>query len=75
MSDQHDEADQADDASVTERLRTALWRVVLLRETGPKSAAWQRARVRTIWHLHHLLEQQTPPDTENVQQHETAACR
>jgi len=37
------------------RLTTALRRVVLLKETGPKSAAWHRARVRTIWRLHSLL--------------------
>lgn len=37
------------------RLNGALRRVVLLRETGPKSAAWHRARVRTIWRLHRLI--------------------
>jgi hypothetical protein len=40
---------------------------VLLRETGPKSAAWHRARVRTIWRLHRLLEQPAsshPPPRE-----------
>lgn len=37
------------------RLTAALRRVVLLKETGPKSAAWHRARVRTIWRLHALL--------------------
>jgi hypothetical protein len=39
------------------RLNSALRRVVLLRETGPKSAAWHRARVATIWRLHRLIEQ------------------
>jgi hypothetical protein len=39
------------------RLNSALHRVVLLRETGPKSAAWHRARVATIWRLHRLIEQ------------------
>lgn len=38
------------------RLNAALRRVVLLRETGPKSAAWHRARVQTIWRLHSLLD-------------------
>ncbi len=37
------------------RLTAALRRVVLLKETGPKSAAWHRARVRTIWRLHSLI--------------------
>ncbi len=52
-----------------ERITHALRQVVLLRETGPKSAAWQRARQQTIWHLHALLDayqqqddsSQTPP--------------
>jgi hypothetical protein len=43
------------------RLDSSLRRVVLLRETGPKSAAWHRARVRTIWRLHRLLEQPAAP--------------
>ena len=42
-------------ATRDERMRLALQRVVLLRETGPKSAAWHRARVATIWRLHRLL--------------------
>lgn len=36
-------------------LRTALQRIVLLRETGPKSAAWHRARVKTMWRLQQQL--------------------
>jgi uncharacterized coiled-coil DUF342 family protein len=40
------------------RLNAALRRVVLLRETGPKSAAWHRARVQTIWRLHKQLERE-----------------
>ncbi|NJN68452.1 MAG: hypothetical protein HC884_17940 [Chloroflexaceae bacterium] len=50
--------------ATTRRIRDALHRVVLMRETGPKSAAWQRARVQTIWRLHALLEasQQSPPE-------------
>ncbi|GAB4445755.1 MAG: hypothetical protein OHK0015_48370 [Chloroflexi bacterium OHK40] len=41
-------------------LTNSLRRVVLLRETGPKSAAWHRARVQTIWRLHRLLEEAAP---------------
>jgi hypothetical protein len=37
------------------RLSESLRRVVLLRETGPKSAAWHRARAHTIWRLHELI--------------------
>lgn len=43
-----------------DRLSSSLRRVVLLRETGPKSAAWHRARVATIWRLHRLIEQAEP---------------
>ncbi len=39
------------------RLRGLLRRVVLLRETGPKSAAWHRARAATIWRLHRMIDQ------------------
>lgn len=34
------------------RLRTQIRKLVLMKETGPKSAAWHRARVQTIWRLH-----------------------
>ncbi|MBX0327511.1 hypothetical protein K2Z83_07440 [Oscillochloris sp. ZM17-4] len=47
-----------DDQSRRGRLTQSLRRVVLLRETGPKSAAWHRARAQTIWRLHRLLERQ-----------------
>lgn len=47
-----------------ERLNGALRRVVLLKETGPKSAAWHRARVRTIWRLHRLLDEAQPTSSE-----------
>ncbi|RRR70702.1 MAG: hypothetical protein EI684_12860 [Candidatus Viridilinea halotolerans] len=42
--------------SRTAQLQTALRQAILLRETGPKSAAWHRARMQTIWRLHRLLE-------------------
>jgi hypothetical protein len=52
------------------KLNGALRRVVLLKETGPKSAAWHRARVRTIWRLHRLIAQAPPVDgtTETSQE-------
>lgn len=37
----------AEAAQITETVR----RLILMRETGPKSAAWHRARVQTIWRL------------------------
>lgn len=46
-------------------LRGSLRRVVLLRETGPKSAAWHRARVRTIWRLHQLIAGEHPPPPQD----------
>jgi hypothetical protein len=48
-------------------LNGALRRVVLLKETGPKSAAWHRARVRTIWRLHRLIDQAGPRGVEPAQ--------
>ncbi|WP_322815824.1 hypothetical protein [Chloroflexus sp.] len=45
-------------------LHLALQRIVLLRETGPKSAAWQRARMRTMWRL----QQQLAADDEAATQ-------
>jgi len=46
------------------RLTQSLRTVVLLRETGPKSAAWHRARAQTIWRLHRMLERQAAEATE-----------
>ena len=39
-------------------LREALWQLILMRETGPKSAAWHRARMRVIWRIHDRLERE-----------------
>lgn len=51
-----------DNESRRGRITQSLRRVVLLRETGPKSAAWHRARAQTIWRLHRLLERR-PDDS------------
>lgn len=57
--------DERDEPATREAsLRRSLRRVVLLRETGPKSAAWHRARVATIWRLHRLLEEADAPTGE-----------
>lgn len=58
MSDEQHRPPSGADTTQADRLRDALRRVVLLKETGPKSAAWHRARVRTIWHLHALMERE-----------------
>ena len=34
------------------RLRARVRQLILMRETGPKSAAWHAARARLIWRLH-----------------------
>jgi hypothetical protein len=39
------------DESAVERLRWQIRQLILLRETGPKSAAWHAARTRLIWRL------------------------
>ncbi|WP_322821579.1 hypothetical protein [Chloroflexus sp.] len=52
MDDQKEGTVQADRRAA---LHLALQRIVLLRETGPKSAAWQRARMRTMWRLQQQL--------------------
>ncbi len=41
----------------TKQLEDHVRQLVLMKETGPKSAAWHRARVQTIWRLHRKLEQ------------------
>jgi hypothetical protein len=33
------------------RLQAQAQSLILMKETGPKSAAWHRARVRTLWCL------------------------
>ena len=38
-----------------ERIAETVHRLILMRETGPKSAAWHRARVQTIWRLQQKL--------------------
>jgi hypothetical protein len=50
-----------------EELRNRLRRLILMRETGPKSAAWHAARMRMIWRLHDELRQaeELEPRTED----------
>lgn len=47
-------------------LRRQLQQLILLRETGPKSAAWHQARTRMIWRLHDEIRQDenAPPAPE-----------
>ncbi|WP_298404423.1 hypothetical protein [uncultured Chloroflexus sp.] len=51
-------------------LRTALQRIVLLRETGPKSAAWHRARIKTMWRLQQQLADDAAASRHSEQTHD-----
>ena len=42
-----------------EQLRSQLRQLILMRETGPKRAAWHAARARLIWRLHEEIRQET----------------
>jgi hypothetical protein len=42
-----------------DQLRAQLRQLILMRETGPKRAAWHAARARLIWRLHDELKQAT----------------
>lgn len=42
--------DAVHDARIA-RLQSYAQSLILMKETGPKSAAWHRARVRTLWRL------------------------
>ena len=53
---------EEDSISNQDRLRAQLRQLILMRETGPKRAAWHAARARLIWRLHAEL------------QHEAEAC-
>jgi hypothetical protein len=45
-----------------EELRTRLRQLILLRETGPKRAAWHAARAQLIWRLHAEIQQEACAD-------------
>ncbi len=47
-----------------DQIQQALRQVILLRETGPKSAAWHRVRLQTIWRLHRLLAEASQTDPQ-----------
>jgi hypothetical protein len=50
MLHDEDHAQPAPDAEA-KRLHETVRQLVLMKETGPKSAAWHRARVQMIWRL------------------------
>ena len=49
-------------SSNQERLRRQLRQLILMRETGPKRAAWHAARARLIWRLHAEIQQEARAD-------------
>jgi hypothetical protein len=49
---------EEDPGSSQERLRARLRQLILMRETGPKRAAWHAARARLIWRLHAEIQQE-----------------
>jgi hypothetical protein len=55
-----------------ERLRARLRQLILMRETGPKRAAWHAARARLIWRLHAEIQQEAHADASAETARETA---
>ena len=47
--------DPPPNARGVQELRAQIRKLILMKETGPKSAAWHRARVQTIWRLQRKL--------------------
>jgi hypothetical protein len=64
------------DDSITskrEQLRARLRQLILMRETGPKRAAWHMARARLIWRLHAELEREAELSNPAEQRQEGAS--
>ena len=55
------------------RLQSQIRQLILLRETGPKSAAWHAARARMIWRLHDELKQTDAPEGDQPAEDERPA--
>jgi hypothetical protein len=55
-----------------ERLRTQIHQLILLRETGPKSAGWHAARARLIWRLQEELKRAAEDATRKSERQEPA---
>jgi len=49
-----------------EQLRTQVRQLILMRETGPKRAAWQAARARLIWRLQAELRQAEQAEVADI---------
>ena len=64
MVNLHDPPPNARDA---QELRAQIRKLILMKETGPKSAAWHRARVQTIWRLQRKLATITSSTAEHTE--------
>jgi hypothetical protein len=63
---------EEDSISNQDRLRAQLRQLILMRETGPKRAAWHAARARLIWRLHAEIQQEAHADAAAETARETA---
>jgi hypothetical protein len=57
------------------RLRHKIQQLILLRETGPKKAAWHVARTRLLWRLHQRLHATTQQEASTNTSDEQAPAR
>jgi hypothetical protein len=55
-----------------EQLQARLRQLILMRETGPKRAAWHAARARLIWRLHAELQEEAGRSNPNERMREAA---
>lgn len=56
------------DQGADDQLRRQIRQLILLRETGPKSAAWHAARAQLIWRLQAELKGRDLGDQEDPPQ-------
>jgi hypothetical protein len=58
-----------------DHLRAQLRQLILMRETGPKRAAWHTARARLIWRLHDEIAREQALEQNQQDSHTTKAPR
>jgi uncharacterized coiled-coil DUF342 family protein len=62
----------SDESKRSERLRTRVRQLILMRETGPKRPAWHRERMRLIWRLHDEVREAEEAESAEPQNQGTA---
>lgn len=67
--DAHHNDTSAPDAE-TKHIEETVHQLILMRETGPKSAKWHRARVQAIWRLQRMIDQRRSQHAEQRDQTE-----